>query len=51
MAREHKTSDGLLAISAGALLLALAIAWAAMPWPGAMIAQGAKTAAAQEAPR
>lgn len=38
MAREHKTSDGLLAISAGALLLALAIAWAAMPWPSAMIA-------------
>lgn len=35
---ERKTSDGMLAISAGAVLLALAIAWAAMPWQLAVIA-------------
>lgn len=38
MAREHKTPGWLLAIMAGALLLALAIAWAVMPRQLAVIA-------------
>lgn len=37
MGKRH-TPDGLLAISFGALLLALAMAWFAMPWQLAVIA-------------